>query len=163
MLFTWVINLAKKKRQVEVSESCVFYIYTPNLLIGYTPTYTPTIFLSFFKIFDTVYTYLSVHRSLGNHGPNKLCLEILPDGRSFLRHSVLHFLLLCTSIQPHVTQFRHEEMDGLQELYFYIEVLLTHYAGILEMNVEKYSLTTPTRLPRPRVRRGQLSCMFQKN
>lgn len=97
-------------------------------------------------------TYLSVHRSLGNHGPNKLCLGILPHGRSFLRHSVLHFLLLCTSIQPTCISIQARKdgwFAGVVFLY-YVEIMLAHYAGILEMNVEKYSLTTPTRLPRPK-------------
>lgn len=120
MLFTWVINLTPKKWQVESESLCILHLhpqlvdrkYKKKLVDRIYSMYTPiflslyTYYLSFFfliLVFDTEYAYLSVHRSLGNHGPNKLCLEILPHGRSLSRHSVLHFLLLCTSIQPHVT------------------------------------------------------------
>jgi hypothetical protein len=123
----------------------VFYICTPNLLIVYTFTYVRT-HLPFFPfttntLDSAVYTYLSVHRSWGNHGPQQV-------GRSFLRHSVLRFLFVM-HVDPAtcVTRSIHRHTKGWlvgsfarRTRKFYIDILLAHVLGI-EMDVEKYSPT----------------------
>lgn len=108
-----------------------FTFAPPNLLIVYTFTYV-RIHLPFF-LFTTntldsaVYTYLSVHRSWGNHGPQQV-------GRSFLRHSVLRFLFcyarrsshMCNSIDSQAHKGMVVGSFARRTCKFYIDILLAH-------------------------------------